>query len=100
MTKYDYWKIFPKMPKKVTVADITIRDGFQHLEILIPTEAKIYYGEQLIYAGCREIELTNLGNAFLMPQFKDYRQVLEHFSSERFQKSCKKIRLLAFHIPE
>ena len=40
MTEYDYWKIFPKMPRKVTLADITIRDGFQHLEKFISTEAK------------------------------------------------------------
>ena len=32
MTEYDYWKIFPRMPKKVTIGDITIRDGFQHCE--------------------------------------------------------------------
>ena len=32
MTEYDYWKIFPRMPRKVTIGDITIRDGFQHLE--------------------------------------------------------------------
>jgi hydroxymethylglutaryl-CoA lyase len=28
MTEYDYWKIFPRMPKKVTLGDITVRDGF------------------------------------------------------------------------
>lgn len=39
MTEYDYWKIFPKMPKKVTVGDITVRDGFQHEEKFISTAA-------------------------------------------------------------
>ena len=28
-------------PKKVTIGDITVRDGFQHEEQLIPTEAKL-----------------------------------------------------------
>ncbi len=93
MTEYDLWKIFPRMPKKVTVADITIRDGFQHLEIYIPLEAKIYYTEQLIYAGCREIELTNLGNPHIMPQFKDAEEILKHFSGENFKKSCAKRRI-------
>ncbi len=37
MTEYDYWKIFPRMPKKVTLGDITVRDGFQHLEKFIST---------------------------------------------------------------
>ncbi len=27
-TEYDYWKISSRMPKKVTIGDITIRDGF------------------------------------------------------------------------
>ncbi len=62
MTEYDYWKIFPRMPKKVTIGDITVRDGFQHLEKFISTAAKITYLEELIFAGCRNIEVTNLGN--------------------------------------
>ena len=49
MTEYDYWKIFPRMPKKVTIGDITIRDGFQHLEKFISTQAKITYLEELIF---------------------------------------------------
>ena len=68
MTEYDYWKIFPRMPKKVTIGDITVRDGFQHLEKFISTRAKIFYAEELIFAGCRNIEVTNLGNPYLMPK--------------------------------
>lgn len=29
-TEYNYWKIFPRMPNRVVIGDITIRDGFQH----------------------------------------------------------------------
>jgi len=58
-------------PKKVTLGDITVRDGFQHEEIFIPTEAKLWVAEQLILAGYRHIELTNLGNPQGMPQFRD-----------------------------
>ena len=76
MTEYDYWKIFPRMPRKVTLGDITVRDGFQHLEKFISTPAKIFYAEELIFAGCRNIEVTNLGNAYLMPQFSDAEAVL------------------------
>jgi hypothetical protein len=32
-----------KYPKKVRLGDITVRDGFQHEEIWIPTEAKLFY---------------------------------------------------------
>jgi hydroxymethylglutaryl-CoA lyase len=88
MTEYDYWKIFPRMPGKVTIGDITVRDGFQHLERFISTQAKIFYTEELIFAGCRNIEVTNLGSAFLMPQFSDAEEVLGNLRSDRFKKQC------------
>ncbi|MDL2269843.1 pyruvate carboxyltransferase [Desulfosarcina sp. OttesenSCG-928-A07] len=90
MTEYDYWKIFPRMPKKVTIGDITIRDGFQHLEKFISTRAKIFYAEEMIFAGCRNIEVTNLGNPYLMPQFGDAEEILAHLRSDRFRKRCEK----------
>ena len=90
MTEYDYWKIFPRMPRKVTIGDITIRDGFQHEEKFVSTAAKIFYLEELIFAGCRNIEVTNLGNPHLMPQFRDAEKLLEHLRSDRFKSRCAK----------
>ena len=90
MTEYDYWKIFPKMPQKVTIGDITIRDGLQHEEKFISTAAKKFYLEELIFAGCRHIEVTNLGSPFLMPQFSDAEELLAHMRSDRFKKRCAK----------
>ncbi|OYT16055.1 MAG: pyruvate carboxyltransferase [Bacteroidetes bacterium 4572_77] len=58
-------------PKKVTIGDITVRDGFQHEERLIPTEAKLWTLEQLILAGFKHIEVSNFGNPRGMPQFSD-----------------------------
>ena len=90
MTEYDYWKIFPRMPQKVTIGDITIRDGFQHEEKFVSTAAKIFYLEELIFAGCRNIEVTNLGNPISMPQFRDAEQLLAHLRSDRFKSRCAK----------
>jgi hydroxymethylglutaryl-CoA lyase len=90
MTEYDYWKIFPRMPKKVTIGDITVRDGFQHLEKSISTRAKIFYLEELIFAGCRNIEVTNLGNPYLMPQFSDAEELFKHLRSDSFKRRCAK----------
>ena len=90
MTEYDYWKIFPRMPRKVTVGDITVRDGFQHLEKFISTQAKITYLEELIFAGCRNIEVTNLGNPRLMPQFTDAEDLLAHLRSDGFNARAAK----------
>jgi len=90
MTEYDFRKIFPRMPQKVTIGDITVRDGFQHEEKFISTPAKIFYLEELIFAGCRNIEVTNLGNPYLMPQFRDAEELLAHLRSDRFKKRCEK----------
>lgn len=88
MTEYNLWKIFPRMPKKVTIGDITVRDGFQHEEKFVSTEAKKFYLEELIFAGCRDIEVTNLGNPYLMPQFSDAEELLAHLRSDRFKARC------------
>jgi hydroxymethylglutaryl-CoA lyase len=70
-------------PKKVVIGDITVRDGFQHEETFIPTEAKIWVAEQLILAGFRHIEVTNLGNPQGMPQFRDAETVLKALRSSK-----------------
>lgn len=88
MTEYDMWKIFPRMPKKVIIGDITVRDGFQHSEKFISTEAKKFYLEELIFAGCRHIEVTNLGNPYLMPQFSDAEELLTYVRGDLFKKKC------------
>ncbi len=90
MTEYDMWKIFPRMPKKVVIGDITVRDGFQHSEKFISTEAKKFYLEELIFAGCRHIEVTNLGNPYLMPQFSDADELFKYVRGDLFKKKCNK----------
>lgn len=86
MTEYDLWKIFPRMPKKVTLGDITIRDGFQHEERFVSTAAKIFYAQEMILAGAKEIEVTNLGSPEGIPQFKDAEAVLTALRSDAFKK--------------
>ena len=90
MTEYDLWKIFPRMPRKATIGDITIRDGFQHSEKFISTEAKIFYGQESILAGCRELEVTNLGSPKTTPQFSDADEVMKAMRSDEFRKRVAK----------
>ena len=78
------------MPKKVTIGDITVRDGFQHEEKFISTNAKIFYAQEMILAGAKEIEVTNLGNPEGIPQFKDAEQVLTALRSDAFKKRCER----------
>lgn len=78
-------------PKKVIIGDITVRDGFQHEEKFIPTEAKLWVAEQLILAGVRHLEITNLGNPKGMPQFKD---------ADTLMKSIRNSKIIQDLLPE
>ncbi len=88
-------------PKKVTIGDITVRDGFQHEEKFIPTEAKLWLTEELILSGFKHVEITNFGNPKGMPQFKDadelFRQVR---NSKRIQHLLPAVKLTAVTIRE
>jgi len=90
MSKYDIFTVHPRMPKKVRLAEISIRDGIQHEEVWIPTAAKIYYLQELAFAGVRRLEVTNLGNPRGMPQFKDAEEVLKGIRSEIFETRLAK----------
>jgi hydroxymethylglutaryl-CoA lyase len=90
MSEYDIFEVNSRMPKKVKLADITIRDGLQHEESWIPTEAKIYYLQELAFAGVRRMEVTNLGNPRVMPQFKDAGEVLQGIRDKVFEKRLAK----------
>ncbi len=90
MSEHDIFKIHPRMPKKVRLGDITVRDGFQHEEHWIPTDAKIYYFQELALAGVRRLEITNLGNPRIMPQFKDAEEVLKGTRDGHFLKRLEK----------
>lgn len=88
-------------PKKVTIGDITVRDGFQHEEKFIPTEAKLWVTEQLILAGFKHIELTNFGNPKGMPQFKDADLLFKMVrNSKKVSHLMKDVRLTAVTIRE
>jgi len=90
MSKHDLFTVHPRMPKKVKLAEISIRDGIQHEEVWIPTAAKIYYLQELAFAGVKRLEVTNLGNPRGMPQFKDAEEVLKGIRDEIFEQRLKK----------
>lgn len=90
-----------RYPKKVELADITVRDGFQHEEKWIPTAAKLWLAEELILAGYRRIEVTNLGNPKGMPQFADAEQLLREIrASKRLSEQIANVEITAITIRE
>src|SRR6056297_180541 len=90
MSKHDFFKVNPNIPQKVRLADITVRDGFQHEESWLPTEAKIYYLQELAFAGVKRMEATNLGNPRILPQFKDAEEVLKGIRDDIFIRRLNK----------
>ena len=70
-------------PKSVVVGDITVRDGYQHEEKFIPSEAKVWMLEQLLLAGFKHLEVTNFGNPKGMPQFTDADEVFKKIRASK-----------------
>lgn len=88
-------------PKKVVLGEITVRDGFQHEEKTIPTTAKLACVEELILAGFRRLEVTNLGNPKGMPQFADADELLRLIhTSKRIKHILPEVEITAVTIRE
>lgn len=88
-------------PKKVVIGDVTVRDGFQHEEKFIPTEAKLWVAEQLILCGFKHLEITNFGNPKGMPQFKDADELMKQLrSSKKVAEMIDEVSLTTITIRE
>lgn len=88
-------------PKKVVIGDITVRDGFQHEEKFIPTEAKLWLAEELVLCGFKHLEITNFGNPKGMPQFKDADNLFKKIrTSKRIKDKLEGVSLTAVTIRE
>ena len=90
-----------KYPEKVVLGDITVRDGFQHEEKFIPTDAKLWVAEELILAGFKRLEVTNFGNPRVMPQFKDADDLSKRLhASKKVGHLLKDVEITAITIRE
>jgi hydroxymethylglutaryl-CoA lyase len=88
-------------PKKVVLGDITVRDGFQHEEKFIPTDAKLWVAEQQVLAGFKRLEVTNFGSPKGMPQFKDADELMKRLrGSKKVGHLLKDVELTAITIRE
>ena len=66
-----------RFPEKVTISDLSVRDGFQAETHVIPTEAKLFIINQLIDAGFKQMEITAFSPPRYQPQFRDWEDVLK-----------------------
>jgi hydroxymethylglutaryl-CoA lyase len=70
-------------PKRIRVADVSVREGLQHEEHFIPTDAKVYYVEESILAGFKRLEISNFANPASLPQFKDIEQLFKRVRNSK-----------------
>ena len=59
------------LPAKVRIREVAPRDGFQSLNVVLPTEKKLQIIEAVAHAGVKEIETTSFVNPKAIPQLRD-----------------------------
>jgi hydroxymethylglutaryl-CoA lyase len=64
-----------RFPKKVTLVEVSPRDGFQNEKNIIPTATKIDFINQLSKTGLKVIEVTSFVSPKRIPQLADCREV-------------------------
>lgn len=65
------------LPQKVTIMDVSPRDGLQSEPVFVPTGNKIKLIEALVAAGVRRIEATSFVSPRWVPQMADAEAVLK-----------------------
>jgi len=71
------------LPQKVDLADITPREGPQHHEKFVSTDAKIWLVHAIIDCGFKRLEATNFANPRRLPQFRDAHEVMKRIDPEK-----------------
>ncbi|KAA8499260.1 Hydroxymethylglutaryl-CoA lyase, mitochondrial [Porphyridium purpureum] len=65
-----------RMPKRVKIWEVGLRDGLQNEGVLVSAELKVAFAARLAQAGMRHIELTSFVSPRAVPQFADASEVL------------------------
>ena len=73
------------LPKKVDLSELVPREGPQHHEKFISTEAKVWLVHAIIACGFKRLEATNFANPRRLPQFRDAHEVMQRIDREARQ---------------
>lgn len=68
----------PPHLSKITICDVTLRDGLQSLKTILPTITKLKIMDALVEAGVKELEVTSFVNPKVIPQLADAESVFKH----------------------
>jgi len=72
-----------KLPKRVELSELIPREGAQHHEKFISTEAKLWMIHAAIDCGFKRLEATNFANPRYIPQFRDAHEVMKRIDKEK-----------------
>ena len=67
--------MFDSLPKRVSIYEVSPRDGLQNESAQVATHAKVRLVEALVVAGLRRIEVSSFVSAKWVPQMADADQV-------------------------
>ena len=65
-----------RLPEKITVRDVAMRDGIQNLKTVLPADLKVELIEGLAESGVRRIEATSFMNPKAVPNTADADEVM------------------------
>jgi hydroxymethylglutaryl-CoA lyase len=68
--------VIGRLPEAVTVTDITLRDGLQSLQAVLPTNDKMAIYAAILDSGFRSIEVTSFMRPDRVPQLADAAELL------------------------
>lgn len=71
------------LPKRVDLSELGPREGPQHWEKFISTDAKVWLIHAIIDCGFKRLEATNFANPIRVPQFRDAHEVMKRIDKEK-----------------
>lgn len=72
-----------KLPKRVEIHEVVLRDGIQNEKKIVPTEEKLRLIGDLVACGVRRIEVSSFVNPRLVPQMADAEVLWERIERKR-----------------
>ncbi|NNC91048.1 MAG: hydroxymethylglutaryl-CoA lyase [Acidimicrobiia bacterium] len=64
----------------IEIVEVGPRDGLQNESVVLTTQQKVQFIEQLVVAGARRIEIVSFAHPARVPQMADAEAVAEHFA--------------------
>lgn len=75
------------MNKKINVAEVCPRDGWQNHKVIIPQETKLEYIKKMIAFGARKLDITSFVNAKRVPQMAGAKELIETLNAYADEKN-------------